>query len=170
MRLQAVLLATVLLGGIAAGYGQEKKTIQPVPQTFAIETFVRRAYNYLDKMVDKDGLPYFNIFRNDPAEAAHDWPDFGDVTSRQLQAAIMARRLTGQEAQNEKRWTEEDTFVSRSQDGVADAAEDLRFRSRWPTWATRRSTLYALVTAYADKQDPALRAAIDKMVEHLPQL
>ena len=33
-------------------------------------------------MVDKDGLPYFNIFWTDPAEAAHDWPDFGDVMSR----------------------------------------------------------------------------------------
>jgi len=27
-------------------------------QTFAIETCVRRTYNYLDTMVDKDGLPY----------------------------------------------------------------------------------------------------------------
>ncbi len=48
-------------------------------QTFAIETFVGRTYNYLDNLVDKDGLPYFNIFWTDPAEAAHDWPDFGDV-------------------------------------------------------------------------------------------
>ena len=72
--------------------------------TFAIETYVGRAYNYLDRMVDKDGLPYFDIFWTDPAEAAHDWPDFGDVTSRQLQGAIMARHLTGREARNEKVW------------------------------------------------------------------
>ena len=59
---------------------QEGMSASPqVPQTFAIETYVNRAYNYLDNMVDKDGLPYFNIFWAEPAEAAHDWPDFGDV-------------------------------------------------------------------------------------------
>ena len=31
-------------------------------------------------------------------------------------------------------------------------------------------TLYALITAYADRHDPELRQAIDKMVEHLPSL
>ena len=34
----------------------------PPAQTFAIETYVGRTYNYLDNLVDKDGLPYFNIF------------------------------------------------------------------------------------------------------------
>jgi hypothetical protein len=30
----------------------------PPPQTFAIETLVGRAGNYLDNMADKDGQPY----------------------------------------------------------------------------------------------------------------
>ena len=93
-----------------------------VPQTFAIETYVNRAYNYLDNMVDKDGLPYFNVFWTAPAEAAHDWPDFGDVMTRQLQAAIMARHMTGKEARNEKLWYKKSSFVPRSQDGIAHAS------------------------------------------------
>ena len=114
-------------------------TIEPVPQTFAIETFVGRAYNYLDNMVDRDGLPYFNIFWNDPAEAAHDWPDFGDVMSRQLQAAIMARRLTGKEAQNEKLMDQEEHFRTSTPRRDCSCGRRPRFRSRWPTRATRLS-------------------------------
>ena len=80
----------------------EDKWPSQTPPTFAVETYVGRAYNYLDNMVDKDGLPYFDVFWTEPAEAAHDWPDFGDVMSRQLQGAIMARHLTGREAEQRK--------------------------------------------------------------------
>jgi len=41
---------------------QERAADQSSPQTFAIETPVARTYNYLDNMVNKGGLPYFNIF------------------------------------------------------------------------------------------------------------
>ena len=75
-------------------------------QTIAMETFVRRSANYLTRMVDADNLPYFNIFHTQPAEAAHDWPDFGDVMSRQWQAAIMARRMTGEALPVERAWQE----------------------------------------------------------------
>lgn len=68
-----------------------------IQQTIAMETYVRRSFNYLTRMVDADGLPYFNVFASRPAVAAHDWPDFGDVMSRQWQAAIMARTMTGEE-------------------------------------------------------------------------
>ena len=57
-------------------------------QTFALETYARRSRNYLTRMLDESGQPYFNVFWTEPAEAAHDWPDFGHVTSRQLQAAM----------------------------------------------------------------------------------
>jgi hypothetical protein len=141
----------------------------PDVTTFAIETYVARTYNYLDNMVDQDALPYFNIFWLEPAEAAHDWPDFGDVMSRQLQAAIMARHLTGKEARNEQRWKEKilsyldpDTgLLMRPKTSYCEPGADLGDQSL---------TLYALVTAYADHPDPALRAAIDKMIDHLPRL
>jgi hypothetical protein len=67
-------------------------------QTFALETFARRSLNYYNRMVDSNGLPYFNIFWTDPAQTAHDWPDFGDVMSRQYQGAVMARHVTGERA------------------------------------------------------------------------
>jgi hypothetical protein len=73
-------------------------------QTLALETYVKRSFNYYTNMVDASGVPYFNIFWTDPAEAAHDWPDSGDVTARQLQAVIMARRMTGVELPIEKIW------------------------------------------------------------------
>jgi hypothetical protein len=156
-------------GDIATLHCEERAAQQPGPRTFAIETFVGRTYNYLDNMVDKDGLPYFNIFWTDPAEAAHDWPDFGDVMSRQLQAAIMARHLTGKEARNEKLWTRKvmsyldpkTGLLVRPKTSFSEPAADL---------GDQALTLYALATAYAGKKDPALRAAIDKMVEHLPKL
>src|SRR4029453_17942948 len=77
---------------------------EPIPQTLALETYVLRSYNYLSRMVDANGQPHFNIFWTEPAEAAHDWPDFGDVMSRQLQAAIMARHMTGNEVPTEHTW------------------------------------------------------------------
>ncbi len=64
-------------------------------QTLSLETHARNSCNYYQRMVDGKGQPYFNIFWIDPAEAAHDWPDFADVTARQLQAIIMLRRMTG---------------------------------------------------------------------------
>lgn len=31
------------------------------PQTFALESYVKRSFNYLSRMVDQDGQPYFNV-------------------------------------------------------------------------------------------------------------
>jgi hypothetical protein len=59
---------------------------------FAFEDCAARGLNYLQRLVDPDGRPYFNVFWTEPAEAAHDWPDFGDVTARQFQGAVMLRR------------------------------------------------------------------------------
>ena len=59
--LGATILAAMTFVGIARGQDKPPASGQ-WPGTFAIETYVGRAYNYLDRMVDKDGLPYFNIF------------------------------------------------------------------------------------------------------------
>ena len=158
------------LGADHVGIGEEaRRGADLTQQTFAIETYVRASYNYLDNMVDKDGLPYFNVFWTEPAEAAHDWPDFGDVMSRQLQAAIMARHMTGQEARNEKLWYKKTLsyldpktgLLVRPKTSFSEPAADL---------GDQALTLYALVSAYADNKDPALREAICKMVDHLPSV
>jgi hypothetical protein len=144
----------------------------PTPATYetlAVETYARRAFNYLDNMADKDGLPYFNIFWADPAEAAHDWPDFGDVTSRQLQGAIMARHMAGRPARLEKDWYKQvlsrldpkTGLLVRPKTSYCEPGTDL---------GDQALTLYALATAYAENKDPALREAICKMVDHLPPL
>ena len=138
---------------------------QPAPrfQTLAMETYARRAFNYLDRMIDKDGLPYFNVFWTRPAEAAHDWPDFGDVLSRQLQGAVMARRMTGQEAVWEKRWVAKVL-------GYLDSGSGLLRRPKTgynPSVADpgdQALTLYALVTVYLDGGDPAIAKAIRKII------
>lgn len=158
-RLVLVLLSILL-------FGQALRAATESPCTFAVETYLGRAFNYLDEMVDQDALPYFNIFWTEPAEAAHDWPDFGDVTSRQLQGAIMARHATGQTARHEKAWLNqvlgsldpETGFLMRPATSFSKHEADMGDQSL---------TLYALVTAYSDQPDPALRAAICKMVDHL---
>ena len=163
-----LLCAGLVVGGLPVADAQDTAALSP-PQTFAIETFVTRTYNYLDNMVDKDGLPYFNIFWTDPAEAAHDWPDFGDVMSRQLQAAIMARQLTGKETRNEKLWAKkvlsyldpETGLLMRPKTSFSEPVADL---------GDQALTLFALVTLYADTKDTNLKTAIDKMIDHLPKL
>lgn len=136
----------------------------PMPiQTLAMETYARRAFNYLDRMTDKDGLPYFNIFWTHPVEAAHDWPDFGDVLSRQLQGAVMARRMTGQEAVLEKKWIGKIL-------GYLDPASGLlrRPKTSYSVSVTdpgdQALTLYALVTVYLDSGDATIKNAIHKIV------
>ena len=98
IQLFLITVAAAVLAVTTAADSAERtmrQTGEPAPAhtTFSVETYVARTYNYLDTMVDQNGLPYFNIFWTEPAEAAHDWPDFGDVMSRQLQAAIMARHV-----------------------------------------------------------------------------
>jgi len=161
-----VALSTIV-ARIGTAFCQEPVAGQPSRQTFAIETFVARTYNYLDNMVDKEGLPYFNIFWDDLAEAAHDWPDFGDVMSRQLQGAIMARHLTGKECRNEKLWAKKILSYLDPQTGLL-VRPKTSFSEHVADPGDQALTLYALVTAYADSKDPALRLAITKMVDHLP--
>jgi hypothetical protein len=156
------LVRTGQCDGQSAAAGQ-------TPQTFAVETYASRAYHYLDNMVDRDGLPYFNIFWSDPAEAAHDWPDFGDVMSRQLQGAVMARHLTGKEARNEKVWLKKVLSLLDPKTGLL-MRPKTSFSEPGADLGDQALTLYALVTVYADGKDPAVRAAIVKMVDHLPTL
>ncbi len=169
MRQIIILLIPLLLSpGNGVAIGADDTPGKP-PRTFAVETYVGRTFNYLDTMVDRNGLPYFNIFWCDPAEAAHDWPDFGDCLSRQLQAAIMARHLTGKEAGNEKRWLEKVLSYLDPSTGLL-VRPKTSFSAPVADLGDQALTLYALTTAYADHPDPALKAAIDKMVAHLPAL
>src|SRR3974390_1785409 len=94
-------------GGMTSIPVQEKSSrgsAGAVFQTLALETYMHRSFNYCNRMVGANGQPYFNIFWTEPAEAAHDWPDFGDVTSRQFWGVIMGRRMTGESEPIEAVW------------------------------------------------------------------
>jgi hypothetical protein len=148
-----------------------------VPQTFALETYVLRSYNYLDRMVDRNGLPYFDVFATDPAEAAHDYCDFGDLTSRQWQAAVMARRMTGVEARNEKHWAQNALSYIDPRTGLTGIPKTPYLRELGDP-DDQSLILYALATAYADQkaatvgraQTVVLRQTIDKMIERMPSV
>jgi hypothetical protein len=169
--LESGLIAGADIALLSAVHGKTRRAPAAAPkgettmpiQTLAMETYGRRAFNYLDRMIDKDGLPYFNVFWTRPAEAAHDWPDFGDVLSRQLQGAVMVRHMTGQEAAWEKRWIGKIL-------GYLDPVSGLLRRPKTSYSASvtdpgdQALTLYALVTVYLDNGDAAIKNAIRKIV------
>jgi hypothetical protein len=136
----------------------------PRTHTIAMETYAQRSSNYLERMVDRDGLPYFNIFLTDPAEAAHDWPDFGDVMSRQLQAAVMVRQMTGKRLNNEKVWLHKILSYINPQDGLL-YRPATSYSQSVADPGDQALTLYALVTVYLDSPDMKLRNIIFKMVD-----
>jgi len=52
--------------------------------------------NFVERMVDPvTGQPYFTVFDQAPPQAIHDWPDFGDLTARFLESALMVEVMTG---------------------------------------------------------------------------
>jgi hypothetical protein len=134
------------------------------PVSFTLERYAANSVNYLENLVDADGLPYFNVFWTQPAEAAHDWPDFGDVMVRQWHGAVMLRRMTGREAATEKVWRRKvlsfidpsDALLHRPATSYCKPVAD---------WGDASLTLYALVTAAVDSGDDILRQAAQKMVE-----
>jgi hypothetical protein len=134
------------------------------PASFALESYALNSLNYFEGLVDADGLPYFNVFWTQPAEAAHDWPDFGDVMTRQWQGAVMLRRMAGKEAATEKVWR-------RKALSLIDPSDALLHRPATPyckpgaNWGDASLTLFALVTATIDSGDDSLRQAAKKMAE-----
>jgi hypothetical protein len=141
---------------------QAAQTPPPAPMTFALEPYAANSLNYLERLVDADGLPYFNVFWTQPAEAAHDWPDSGDVMTRQLQGAIMLRRMTGTEAATEKVWLRKTLALIDPGDGQVHRPKKSFCRA---TIEDAALPLYALVTAALDGGDEAAGQAARKMAE-----
>jgi hypothetical protein len=136
------------------------------PSTLALETYVVRSYNYMNNMVDANGLPYFNIFWTKPAEAAHDWPDFGDVMSRQLQGAIMARHMTGVPVDIERTWMSKCKSYLDAESGLLHRPKT-NYSEPVADMGDQALTLYTLVTAWLDDHDPELASRINTMVDSL---
>jgi len=131
--------------------------------TFNLEDYVKASYNYLNKMVDRNGQPYFNIFWTKPAEAAHDWPDFGDVMSRQLQSAVFARYMTGDYVENENIWYDKILTYIDNKTGLLYRPET-QYSKYQADLGDQALTLYALLTVYVDNKSKHLEGIICKMI------
>src|SRR3990172_475331 len=70
----AVTLDCGLIGTIHAQETPQQQSAREGSQTFSLESFAQRSFNYCNRMVDKAGFPFLNVFWTEPAEAAHDWP------------------------------------------------------------------------------------------------
>ena len=133
------------------------------PKTFALETYAARAAQYYQGLVDADGLPYFNVFWTDPPEAVHDWPDFGDVMSRQLQGCAMSRLVTGRRVEIEDRWRQKVLSYIDPQTGLLTRPQT-NFSERKADFGDAALTLFALSTLYLDSPDERLHGVIDHML------
>jgi hypothetical protein len=140
------------------------------PRTFTLEEYAGRSFNYFSRMVDDDHRPYFHIFWTDGAEAAHDYPDWSDVMTRQFQAAIMGKKMTGKELPIEKIWFEKILSLLDSQTGLIYHPETSFDKKEFACPGAQALTMYALLTAQLEGSYPDLRAEILKMVDHLPFL
>jgi hypothetical protein len=165
---------SALIAGAAAPLWPGDRSVQPTrggearraapPPAFSLESLAANSINYFEGLVDAGGLPYFNVFWTKPAEAAHDWPDFGDVMSRQYQAAVMLRRMTGREAATEKAWRRNILSLIDASDGLLHRPAT-SYSKPVADWGDASLTLYALVTAAVDGGDEDLRRAAVRMAE-----
>ncbi|NLX06519.1 MAG: hypothetical protein GXY33_15375 [Phycisphaerae bacterium] len=139
-------------------------------KTFSLEEYARRSFNYLTRMVDGEHLPYFHVFWTDPAEAAHDFPDWGDVMCRQLQAATMARIMTGCELPIESIWLEKVFARLDPRTGLFVQPQTAYCPEQPVSFAVQGLVLYTLLTVWLGGQCPEAEGAIRRMIEHLPAL
>ena len=133
--------------------------------SFNLEEYAKRSFNYYTRMVDKDNLPYFNIFWTEPAEAAHDWPDFGDVMTRQIQGIVCARKMTGIVAEIEDIWYKKALGYINPDTGLL-RRPDISYvqgEHKGENAGDQALTFYALVTAYVDNPSEERKKVIEKM-------
>ncbi len=165
--------SVVLSGTVAPLWSKNHSRPQPQesggklaarPASFSLESYAANSLNYLERLVDADGLPYFNVFWTQPAEAVHDWPDFGDVMTRQWQGAVMLRRMTGREAATEKVWRRKVLSLIDPSDALLHRPTTT-YSKPVADWGDASLTLYALVTAAVESGDDILRQAAQKMAE-----
>jgi hypothetical protein len=135
-------------------------------ETFSLESYAKRSLNYLNRMVDKDNVPYFNVFWTDPAQAAHDWPDLTDVMVRQLQAAIMLQEMTGETAQLEGIWTNKILDIIDKETGLVYRTET-NYSKRKVEMGGYALIMYMMVTLYLKKKSTEIKDLIDKMAASL---
>jgi len=133
--------------------------------TFALEHPMRLGINHLENLVDATGQTYFDVFMTDPAEAVHDWPDFVDLPSRYLEAAIMVRQMLGIKIKTEDVLRRR-VLSTLHQDGLAHRPETPYTREGVYT-GEQGLVLKALNTLYMDRRDPRIAKRMRAMVDGL---
>ena len=138
----------------------------PASGAVDFESRAKLAVNYLERTVDPvTGQPYFDVFDGSPVELFHDWPDFGDLSSRYWEAALMIRDMTGVPPANLNRLREltlsyfdSDGFSYRPLTAYSSNVAEMFDQSR---------TMYALCSAYMADPDAQVKSAIIGIIDGL---
>lgn len=150
-----------------------------------MDTLCQRAehgLNYLNNNVDRRRgcLPFFStMFKRDPAENRHDWPDFGDLTGRYVESFVLARRMLNLAQPGEVENAVRKLLISYFNEG-----DGLSYRPKpdKPYYSTilrqpydahvaegfdQARVLWALLTWYEDTRDPAVLRRLQELVDGL---
>jgi hypothetical protein len=115
------------------------------------------------------GYPYFYInIHQDPPVATHNAWDLIDVTSRYIDALILAREMTGDERGRDVEARYRELLIS-----SLDPKDGLSYRPA-NAWSVREAEMFdqtraltALVTWYMKDMDPEVKGHIDRLVQGL---
>ncbi len=146
---------------------------------------VKIGLEYLNNNVDRHRgcLPYFaTMFKHDPAEARHDWPDFGDLTGRYVESFILARKMLNLSEPGEVERAVRKLLISYFNEG-----DGLSYRPKpeKPYYSTilgqdydahvaegfdQARVLWGLLTWYDDGGDPAVLRRIQELLAGLDRV
>ncbi len=144
----------------------DNSPILPKSGSIDFDTRARLYAWHTDNGVDPENAqPYFEVTYGHPIEFLHDWPDFGDLTARYWEGALMAADMTGVVAANTNRLR--DSLLSWF------APNGLNYRPLTPytTYAAelfdQSRTLLALCTAYMFTGEKRIADQMEAMVDGL---
>ena len=145
-------------------------SINLYPDTLNLEDHIRLSFNYLKGCLDRNWnfLPYFRTYFYPEPKFEHEWPDFGDLTARFLDAFILARCMTGSDEGLKEEEELGKLLISYFSEG-----DGLSYRPK-TDWSGHDALMFdqgrvlmALTTWYLDKKEKRIKAITNKMIEGL---
>lgn len=141
----------------------------PASGSVDFEARAELATNFIERAVDAiTGQPYFDVFHGEPVEFYHDWPDFGDLTARYWEAAVMIGDMIGKYPENTAKmkdllWSyfEKDGLNYRPETPYTCHSVEMFDQSR---------TLSALCTGYMANPTEEIADTMRKMVDGIANL
>ncbi len=130
----------------------------------------RLSANFIEQMVDPvTSQPYFAVFNQAPPQAVHDWPDFGDLTARYLESALMVEVMTGYRPTTTARLGELLLGYFDSGDGL-NYRPETSYTQHIAELFDQSRTLNALCSWVMANGDERVRAALRDMVDALREI